>query len=138
MKIFNEIIFVIIGLLFLYFVLFIPIQGNYNINNVDEQKGLMDITYTSIIPLTKVDTIVKMPTYLYGQVIYNYYENTKNGTTYKTAVKVNNEIYTYNNINAYHYVKEFTIGKDSIKLMEIYWPSHYIKTIPFKDIYGEK
>ena len=137
MKTLTNIIGFIIGIAFLYFACCVPIQGNYKIKNVNEQKGLMELTYSSMIPFVSEDTIVKMPTYFYGTVLYNYYEKTNNGVAYRTAVKVGKEIYTYKDINAYHYVKEFTIGQDSIKLLEVYWPSHYIKTLPFNNIYGK-
>lgn len=137
MKTISNIILCIFGIAFLYLVLFIPLESNYNINKVDEENGLMYITYSSMIPFTKVDTVTKMPTYFYGKVLYNYYEKKDGQTTYRTAVQVGKEIYTYKDINAYHYVKEFTVGKDSIKLLEIYWPSHYIQTLPFNKIYGK-
>lgn len=137
MKTINNIILCIFGIAFLYLVLFIPLESNYNINKVDEKNGLMYITYSSLIPFTNVDTITKMPTYFYGKVLYNYYEKKDSQTIYRTAVQVGKEIYTYKDINAYHYVKEFTIGQDSVKLLEVYWPSHYIKTLPFNNIYGK-
>lgn len=137
MKTFNEILLVILGCVFIYCICFIPFKGNYTINNANEETEMMDITYSSIIPFIKKDTCVKMPTYVYGQVLYNYYKTNNNKTIYYTAIKVDDEIYTYKNISAYHYVKQFSKG-DSITLLEIYWPDHYIKTLSLHKEYGEE
>lgn len=137
MKTFNEIILFILGCAFLYCICFIPFESHYEITKVNEETKMMNIRYSSLVPFIKKDTCVKMPTYFYGQVLYNYYEKKDDKIIYRIAIKTNKEIYTYKDINTYHYVKEFTVGKDSIKLIEVYWPSHYIKTIPF-NIYGKE
>ena len=69
-------------------------------------------------------------------LIRNYHKVENNQNIYRTAIQVGSEIYTYKNIDAYHYVKEFMIGKDSVKLIEIFWPEHYIKTLSMDDIYN--
>lgn len=131
MKSINNIILITFVILLLGFICFVPIQSRYKINKADEINQIAYITYSSIIPIVNIDTVVNMPKYFYSKVLYNYYKTKDGNIEYYTAVQLNKEIYTYKDRNAYHYVKEFQVG-DSVKLVEVFWPSHYIKTLLFE------
>ena len=121
---------IIIGLIifFIHGCFFIPIKGNYNINNVDEKTNTMSITYSSIIPFKKVDTIVSCPTYYYAKILDNSYVNTSNGIEYNTVIKIKGKIYTYHGKDVYDKVIAYKDG-DSIKLLEVYWPYYRIESL---------
>jgi len=133
---FSNILIICILICFFYVLLFVPFKWNYTINSINESTGIMDVTYSSPIPFTKVDTTVFMPKYFYGKVLYNYHKVENNQNIYRTAIQVGSEIYTYKTIDTYHYVKEFMNGKDSVKLIEIFWPEHIIKTLSIDGIYN--
>lgn len=111
-----------------WFLFFVPIEGNYTVNWENEETGMMNITYTSPIPLTKRDTTVQMSKPFVGEVIeHNMYQEDGH-TKYITVTKVGNYVYTYNSRQAYEYVRQFKDSLNHVMLQEVFWPSHYVRS----------
>lgn len=105
-----------------------PVESNYKVRWENDSTGMMKVTYSSLLPFVKRDTIVPTPKVYYGKILTHERITEDNEVVYITVTKVGKEVYRYSSKEAYDYVEQFRIGTDSFKLKEIFWPEHYVKT----------
>lgn len=124
----KTIIWIIVGLIFTSFLCFAPVKGNYTVKWENDKNGMMGITYSSIIPFVKVDTIVPLSKPFIAEII-THEKFVDNGIIrYNTIVRVGKEIYKYTNRDAYEYVRQFKDSTGHYKLEEVFFPIHHIRT----------
>lgn len=116
----------ILGIVCLFF---IPIEGNYKTKSINEKDSTMLVTYASLIPVFQIDTIVKMPRMIKGQVITNGRYQDDEGVKYTTITRVCGHIYNYTSFDAYNYVQTHMDNDSTFKCEERFWPEHYVITI---------
>jgi hypothetical protein len=131
METFKYIFWATVCLLIGYFICFVPVESNYTINWENEETSQAGITYTSFIPLTKVDTVIQLSKPIYGEILLHEKKDINGVTKYNTVVIVNNKVYKYGNRNAYEYVRQFKDSTNHFKLEEVFWPSHYIRSYTY-------
>ena len=129
MKTFNKIVIGFLVCLFIYIICFIPIPGNYKVNNINDTTKTMNITYMSLVPFIKKDTIVKCPVFIQGKVIEHKRFNTNKGYEYLTITNIKGVNYVFEDEKTWKYIE--MNAKDSIFICEErFWPEHDVTTIP--------
>ena len=131
----DEIIYnIVVGILMcaiVYLLCCLPMKAVYNEKQLTDST--MKVTYHSIIPFVKVDTVVKAPVIIYGEVIENSKVFRNDGNyEYTTITKVKGHTYVYKSKHAYEYIL-MNAYDNKFKCIEKFWPSHYIQTIPKQD-----
>lgn len=132
MKTIKYVFWSIVCLFLTYCICFCPIKGNYKIKWENTETGEMKITYSSLIPFVKIDTIVKAPRPLLAEIIIHEKITVNGETKYNTVVKVGTEIYKYKDKDAYEYVNQFKDSTNHYKLEEIFYPFHYIRSYSYQ------
>ena len=123
----NLVVVFLIGVV-IYLLCGLPMKSVYYEKSLTDST--MKVTYHSIIPLYKIDTIVKSPIVVYGEVVENSKIINNDGKyEYTTITKVKGHTYVYKSKHAYEYII-MNAYDNKFRCIEKFWPSHYIQTIP--------
>lgn len=125
----KYIIYTLLSIIVLTCASVFPIEGNFKVNSIDEKNGMMNVTYSSLLPFVQRDTIVKAPILIYGKVIEHKKFQTSKGFAYLTVTNVKGVNYVFEDEKTWKYIE--MNAKDSIfTCEERFWPEHYVITIP--------
>ena len=123
----NLVVVFLIGVV-IYLLCGLPMKAVYS--EVPLTDSTIKVTYHSIIPFYQIDTIVKAPIVIYGDVIENSKTVNNDGKyEYTTITKVKGHTYVYKTQHAYEYIL-LNSYDNKFKCIEKFWPSHYIQIIP--------